>query len=135
MLLSSNKIQQDSHKHFNLFTSITYHTQFTVCCHQRHVVDNSLTLYYKTKVTKYLEMHHQSQCPPQNMSIRLLTTFARGAAASFFCFFFNGVFFFLEVVFFFEAFFLFPLDGPASSALDWMVQHHHLSSSCKCTFH
>jgi hypothetical protein len=52
------------------------------------------------------------------MSIRLVTTFSRGRAAYFFCFFFNGVFFFLEVVFFFEAFFLFPLDGPASSALD-----------------
>jgi len=50
--------------------------------------------------------------------LRLLTTFAAGAAASLFCFFFSGVAFFLGVFFFFGAFFLGGFSSP------WMVQLH-----------
>jgi len=63
----------------------------------------------------WIDIRHQVQCPsPESRSNKLLTTFAGGAAASLFCFFFAGVFFFLGVYFFFDAFF-FTFDGPATS--------------------
>ena len=54
--------------------------------------------------------------PSEKKSFSLLTTFAGGAAASLFRFFFRGVFFFLGVFFFFDGFFVFPLDGHGASS-------------------